>query len=257
MSASRRLKTFRVLWVYERATFRPPRGLTFWGVILGAKRTLAAGWVTSISRRMALPSLVSTIPESIGETRGRSGTGQRRVLLGTGDLEKVFCLGAIGPVCPNAGGDRGADRAGRAPPEASRIILSMERGPSVVRMMSATACWDGSRRTGGRGSVAGLRSSPSGKMVLWRLAPNARGGFDRRSGWWVCDVRDETHLGGGDVVQLRFATGLTLGVGVWMGRGGAIGQSRWWAGGWEKASFESVSPGGGADLERSSTHSSP
>lgn len=188
---------------------------------------MAAGWVTSISRRMALPSLVSTIPESIGETRGRSGTGQRRVLLGTGDLEKVFCLGAIGPVCPNAGGDRGADRAGRAPPEASRIILSMERGPSVVRMMSATACWDGSRRTGGRGSVAGLRSSPSGKMVLWRLAPNARGGFDRRSGWWVCDIRDETHLGGGDVVQLRFATGLTLGVGVWMGRGGAIGQSRW------------------------------
>ena len=218
---------------------------------------MAAGWVTSISRRMALPSLVSTIPESIGETRGRSGTGQRRVLLGTGDLEKVFCLGAIGPVCPNAGGDRGADRAGRAPPEASRIILSMERGPSVVRMMSATACWDGSRRTGGRGSVAGLRSSPSGKMVLWRLAPNARGGFDRRSGWWVCDIRDEAHLGGGDVVQLRFATGLTLGVGVWMGRGGAIGQSRWWAGGWEKASFESVSPGGGADLERSSTHSSP
>lgn len=256
MSASRRLKTFRVLWVYERATFRPPRGLTFWGVILGAKRTLAAGWVTSISRRMALPSLVSTIPESIGETRGRSGMGQRRVLLGTGDLGKVFCLGAIGPVCPNAGGDQGADRAGRAPPEASRIILSIERGPSVVRMMSATACWDGSRR-GGRGSVAGLRSSPSGKMVLWRLAPNARGGFDRRSGWWVWDIRDETHLGGGDVVQLRFATGLTLGVGVWMGRGGAIGQSRWWAGGWEKASFESVSPGGGADLERSSTHSSP
>ena len=192
---------------------------------------------------------------------GRRGDDRGRVsaefFLGPGISKKFFCLGAIGPVCPNAGGDRGADRAGRAPPEASRIILSIERGPSVVRMMSATACWDGSRRTGERGSVAGLRSSPSGKMVLWRLAPNARGGFDRRSGWWVCYVRDETHLGGGDVVQLRFATGLTLGVGVWMGRGGAIGQSRWWAGGWEKASFESVSPGGGADLERSSTHSSP
>ena len=218
---------------------------------------MAAGWVTSISRRMALPSLVSTIPESIGETRGRSGMGQRRVLLGTGDLEKVFVVWARSGRCAQTpAGIKGPIGPG-APPEASRIILSMERGPSVVRMMSATACWDGSRRTGGRGSVAGLRSSPSGKMVLWRLAPNARGGFDRRSGWWVCDIRDETHLGGGDVVQLRFATGLTLGVGVWMGRGGAIGQSRWWAGGWEKASFESVSPGGGADLERSSTHSSP
>ena len=99
MSASRLMKTFRVLWVYERATFRPPRGLTFWGVILGAKRTLAAGWVTSISRRMALPSLVSTIPESIGETRGRSGMGQRRVLLGTWDLEKVFVVWARSGRC--------------------------------------------------------------------------------------------------------------------------------------------------------------
>mmetsp|Transcript_10433 Transcript_10433/g.25614 ORF Transcript_10433/g.25614 Transcript_10433/m.25614 type:complete len:332 (-) Transcript_10433:11-1006(-) len=55
-------------------------------VRLSSIMDLAAGWVTSISRRIALPSLVSTIP-----------------------------------------------------PDASRIIFSMERGPSVVRMMSDTA----------------------------------------------------------------------------------------------------------------------
>lgn len=39
----------------------------------------------------------------------------------------------------------------RAPPLASRSILSMERGPRVVRMMSATACVCRSRgKSGGR-----------------------------------------------------------------------------------------------------------
>ena len=69
-------------------------------VRLSSMMLLAAGWLTSISRRMALPSLVSTMP-----------------------------------------------------PLASSSILSMARGPSVVRTMSATAC--GRRREGGMGSTMG------------------------------------------------------------------------------------------------------
>ena len=118
----------------------------------------------------------------------------------------------------------GADRGGSAPPEASRIILSMERGPSVVRMISATACGGAQRRGRGVQSRVFARR-PSVARGMWRLAPNARGGFDRRSGSWGWGVRDATHLSGGDIVQLRGATGLTLRVGVWMGRRGAIGQS--------------------------------
>ena len=114
--------------------------------------------------------------------------------------------------------------ARHAPPEASRIIFSMERGPSVVRMISATACGGAQRRGRGVQSRVFARR-PSVARGMWRLAPNARGGFDRRSGSWGWGIRDATHLSSGDVVQLRGATGLTLRVGVWMGRRGAIGQS--------------------------------
>lgn len=136
-------------------------------------------------------------------------------------------MGAIRGGVPTAGAGlerEGADRGGSAPPEASRIILSMERGPSVVRMISATACGGAQRRGRGVQSRVFARR-PSVARGMWRLAPNARGGFDRRSGSWGWGIRNATHLSGGDVVQLRGATGLTLRVGVWMGRRGAIGQS--------------------------------
>ena len=152
--------------------------------------------------------------------------GRRSALpFGSRDLVKV--LGAIRGGVPTAGAGlerEGADRGGSAPPEASRIILSMERGPSVVRMISATACGGAQRRGRGVQSRVFARR-PSVARGMWRLAPNARGGFDRRSGSWGWGIRDATHLSGGDVVQLRGATGLTLRVGVWMGRRGAIGQS--------------------------------
>ncbi len=63
---------------------------------------LAAGWDTSISRRMALPSLVTAMP-----------------------------------------------------PMGSSSILSMERGPRVVRITSATACGGGENERGGGGGGGG------------------------------------------------------------------------------------------------------
>lgn len=65
-----------------------------------------------------------------------------------------------------------AGLARHAPPEASRIIFSMERGPSVVRMMSETACarrrWV--RRAGQRarrwGTVCPDRADARGRKSL-------------------------------------------------------------------------------------------
>ena len=201
-----------------RATFRPPRFDFFEGTGCGRapwpqgeSRRSREGWRCHRSSARYLGRRRKGWDERDVGQRCRSGPGSR-------------VLGAIGAVCPaGAGLERRADRGRSAPPK-RRIILSMERGPSVVRMISATACGGVQRRGGGVQSRVFARR-PSVARGMWRLAPNARGGFDRRSGSWGWGIRDATHLSGGDVVQLRGATGLTLRVGVWMGRRGAIGQS--------------------------------
>lgn len=84
---------------------------------------LAAGCLTSISRRMACPSLVMTA----------TGRG-----LGVRSASKAP-VGRHAHGGEQRGGLRRGPQHSPMPPMGSRSILSIERGPSVVRTMSDTA----------------------------------------------------------------------------------------------------------------------
>lgn len=126
--------------------------------------TLAAGWVTSISRRMACPSLVSTMPANINATQQRTGrahrimsgqeqvgrlhtptapaTAARAAYAADGWRDKAAVGHHVHGPC-SAGWKIVADRCWHSrlsPPLGSSSIFSMDRGPSVVRIMSETAC---------------------------------------------------------------------------------------------------------------------
>ena len=135
-------------------------------------RALAAGCDTSISRRIALPSFVSTMPAQPQRQRRRAA----RQRSSTSEPPHTACA---------ARGAR-ATRRRRAPPEASSNIFSIERGPSVVRMMSATACGGGDGR---------CSQKPSAFCAARRgAAPRAAA----------------TRLCGGDVARLRLAPRVAL-----------------------------------------------
>ena len=113
-----------------------------------------------------------------------------------------------------------------APPDASRIIFSIERGPRVVRMMSETA-WGCARGAGTRVSAWGTGSIVVSSTAVCPDRARKCVRFDLEI-WTRRGIAGvATHLRGGDVVQLRGAAGLALGAGVCGATGDEIA-SVWW-----------------------------